>query len=337
MLRLAIPIILLLLMLFGGATWLISVKPKLPEAASKQEQKPATASPEADKAEAPTTATPQHDADAGQPSFDIARIEPHGTSVFAGRAEPDTFVTITADGKAIGTAKADANGEWTFTTEQAIPGADPKLGLSKTPASQAAQVAAAEARADIGAASPSEQRSAGAVTSHLLKNLESMVEAARTGQNKEVATAVPAPLPNDGSAPGSVSSGTASPLPPSSSEPDARTSVPVPITFIFNEATLTGDGKKAAGLLLEYLRLKHFGKVSLTGHADERGTDELNMRLSKDRLDTVASFLRDGGFKGELELVPKGKAEPYTGVVRSQFAQEDLYQLDRRVELVLMP
>jgi outer membrane protein OmpA-like peptidoglycan-associated protein len=333
MLRLAIPIILLLLMLFGGATWLISLKPKLPEFASKQVQKQtldekASASA-ADKAtsEAPASATQKPGGDAGQPSFDIARIEPHGTSVFAGRAEPDTFVTITADGKAIGTAKADANGEWTFTTEQPIAG-DPKLGLSKTPASQVPQVASAEARADIGAASPSKQRSAGAVTSHLLKNLESMVEAARTGQNKEVATAAPAPLPNDGSA---------APLPPSSSEPAARTSVPVPITFIFNEATLTGDGKKAAGLLLEYLRLKHFGRVSLTGHADERGTEELNMRLSKDRLDTVASFLRDGGFKGELELVPKGKAEPYTGVVRSQFAQEDLYQLDRRVELVLMP
>jgi len=323
MLRLAIPIILLLLMLFAGATWLIGLKPKLPEAASRQKQEQVAKAAPSGKPEAPAAATPQHGADTGQPSFDIARIEPHGTSVFAGRAEPNTSVTITADGKAIGTAKADENGEWTFTTEQPIPGADPKLGLSKTPP----QVAAAEARADIGAASPPEQKSAGAVTSHLLKNLEGMVEAARTGQDKEVATAAPTPLPNSGSP---------APLPPSSGGTLERTSVPVPITFIFNEATLTGDGRKAAGLLLEYLRLKQFGKVSLTGHADERGTDELNMRLSKDRLDTVARFLRDGGFKGELELVPKGKAEPYTGVVRSQFSQDDLYQLDRRVELVLM-
>ena len=60
--------------------------------------------------------------------------------------------------------------------------------------------------------------------------------------------------------------------------------------------------------------------MSLTGHADERGTDELNMTLSKERLDTVARFLKDGGFKGELELVPKGKREPFTGVVRSQYS-----------------
>ena len=42
-------------------------------------------------------------------------------------------------------------------------------------------------------------------------------------------------------------------------------SVPVPITFVFNEPTLTDDGKRAATLLLEYLRLKHFAKISLTG------------------------------------------------------------------------
>ena len=40
---------------------------------------------------------------------------------------------------------------------------------------------------------------------------------------------------------------------------------------------------------------------------------------------------------GDLELVPKGKTEPYTGVVRSEYNQEELYQLDRRVELVVKP
>ena len=47
----------------------------------------------------------------------------------------------------------------------------------------------------------------------------------------------------------------------------------------------------------------------------------------------MARFLREGGFNGRLELVPKGKTEPYSGVVRGDFSQEDLYQLDRRVEL----
>jgi outer membrane protein OmpA-like peptidoglycan-associated protein len=114
-----------------------------------------------------------------------------------------------------------------------------------------------------------------------------------------------------------------------------RKSVPVPITFVFNEATFTEDGRKAASLLLEYLRLKHFDGVMLTGHADERGTDALNMDLSRERLETVASFLKDGGYEGRLDLVPKGETEPFTGVVRSEYDRDELWQLDRRVELVI--
>ena len=59
------------------------------------------------------------------------------------------------------------------------------------------------------------------------------------------------------------------------------------------------------------------------------------MDLSRERLETVAHFLKEGGFKGELELVPKGETEPFTGVVRSQYGKEELFQLDRRVELLI--
>ncbi len=117
--------------------------------------------------------------------------------------------------------------------------------------------------------------------------------------------------------------------------PVARKSIPVPITFVFNEATFTDEGRRAAALLLEYLQLKHFPSVSLTGHADERGTEELNMNLSEERLDAVEGFLREGGYKGKLDLIPKGESEPFAGVVRGQYSQEELYQFDRRVELII--
>jgi len=182
-----------------------------------------------------------------------------------------------------------------------------------------------------------EPKTARSVTSNMIKNLQGMVEAART-PGSEIAAAPPPKLPSD--APSTTAA--AQPPPPlaqpsATEQPDARNSVPVPITFVFNEATLTGDGHKAAELLLEYLQLKRFSRISLTGHADERGTHELNMNLSKERLETVARLLRSGGFRGELVLVPKGKTEPYTGVVRGDFSQDDLYQLDRRVELVVRP
>lgn len=111
--------------------------------------------------------------------------------------------------------------------------------------------------------------------------------------------------------------------------------IPIPIQFVYREATFTPDGEKAADLLLEYLKRRKLNTVTLSGHADERGTPELNMELSMDRLKAVENYLRAGGFTGELLLLPKGKTEPFTGVDRSGFSREDLYQLDRRVELRL--
>jgi Outer membrane protein and related peptidoglycan-associated (lipo)proteins len=86
-------------------------------------------------------------------------------------------------------------------------------------------------------------------------------------------------------------------------------------------------------LLLEYLKLKNFSAVTLSGHADERGTPDYNKELSRERLETIVRLLRQGGYDGKVELLPKGESEPYTGVDRTRFNLEDLMQLDRRVEL----
>jgi len=111
-------------------------------------------------------------------------------------------------------------------------------------------------------------------------------------------------------------------------------SLPVPVQFVFRKPVFTKQGREAAELLLAYLKANAFKAVTLSGHADERGTSDANKRLSKQRLDTLEQFLRDGGFNGRLKLVPKGESEHYTGVDRSQFPVEELYQLDRRVEVV---
>lgn len=112
------------------------------------------------------------------------------------------------------------------------------------------------------------------------------------------------------------------------------TSVPIPIGFVYREATFTENGKRAVALLGEYVTLKGFNRVVLTGHADERGTRALNKRLSADRLDAVAASLKANGFSGELVLIPKGESEPFTAVDRSSLSRDELYALDRRVELI---
>jgi outer membrane protein OmpA-like peptidoglycan-associated protein len=109
--------------------------------------------------------------------------------------------------------------------------------------------------------------------------------------------------------------------------------IPVPIMFIYNEAEFTEEGRRAVDLLLEYLSLKRHSSVSLSGHADERGSTSFNMDLSRERLDAVAKRLREGGFQGELDLIPKGESEPFQGVNRSNHSTAELFQLDRRVEL----
>ncbi len=68
------------------------------------------------------------------PSFDVVRLSNSGDSVFAGRAEPGSSVTIMADDAVIGTAKADERGEWVFLpTEPLEPGSHELSLESVTP------------------------------------------------------------------------------------------------------------------------------------------------------------------------------------------------------------
>jgi nucleoid-associated protein YgaU len=58
------------------------------------------------------------------PSFDVVRVEPDGSTLVAGRAEPGTEVTIEVDGAAVGSARADAGGAFVALLD---------LGRSETP------------------------------------------------------------------------------------------------------------------------------------------------------------------------------------------------------------
>lgn len=121
---------------------------------------------------------------------------------------------------------------------------------------------------------------------------------------------------------------------PAKAPPSDVANLPVPVQFVYRKAELTPKGREAAALLLKYFLAKDFKYVVLSGHADERGTNQANMILSKQRLLRIKRLLREGGFEGRLKLVPKGETEKYTGVDRSQFDTEELWQLDRRVEVV---
>lgn len=392
------------------------------------------------------------------PTFDVVNIVKDGGSVFAGTAEPNSIVSVLANGILVGKVKAEASGEWVLVVDRKFPSKDYELKLSsivndkqivlgstihmtisdspqvksvatdtvKTPTkvsdhsnkadSDSRSIQKREDRATASLRSPQKPKSqiitapqasghdrsvksAKIVSTLLVKKLEELVKAAkqenvRTQKKKKIppssgetiqidtpmrksgetyAVAAKAPLPTDREYPNHSSlkgpefatplglDGTKAKITPGkktvkqkttivsaaprtgdvdikvapvqSTKIEKQVTVPIPIKFVYRKATFTPDGLKAVELLLSYVKLKKFDAITLSGHADPRGTDQHNMTLSERRLQAVTRFLKEGGFQGRVVLVPKGESDPFVGVDRNNFPIEELYQLDRRVEL----
>lgn len=349
-------------------------------------------------------------------SIDVALIDPTGTSVIAGSAEPKSKVVVSADGVEVATVESDANGEWVVTTDHKFKTDAPEIDVkSVAPDTKTAQASTEKQAkqpdpADVkpdGRSSPSaktaDKRPPTKVAERLTQAFEKIVEDARqekeqsqkttpSASEEKVATAAPQPqtpkvvpapttttvqppsaqeaepdpqplpaeqkfakataaaptpepvtrpaptepevaTPRSPSSPSATRSDPPPPDQPPSASTQAAATIPIPIGFIYREANLTEQGQKAVLLLAEYLAIKELKSVVLTGHADERGSNQLNMDLSRARLDTVARELKEHGYTGDLELIAKGESEPYTAVNRSTLSKEELYALDRRVEL----
>ncbi len=271
-------------------------------------------------------------------TLSIARISSDGPSVFGGTAAPGTLVTVLDGSTPVATATANANGDWSLVTEYKFANTDPKISLRVADASEKGN---ATPQTLLDSTPPSTGPKVSDQTPpavRLLKEFEGVVASAREeAKQRDTASSVKegaakkpqsAELLASPQAPPEAAKGST----PSGSRPSITTT-PVPMTFVYNEATLTPEGRGAARLLLEYLMLKKFASVTLSGHADERGLPDYNMELSRQRLIIIEHLLRDGGYQGRLDLLPKGATEPFRGVDRSRYPPEQLMQLDRRVEL----
>ncbi|HMA13459.1 MAG TPA: Ig-like domain-containing protein [Kiloniellaceae bacterium] len=75
------------------------------------------------------------------PSFDIVRVERSGETVIAGRAAPDSEVTVTTqDGTAIGSARADSTGSWAIVPEKPLAPGSHELGVEAQDAQGASRL-----------------------------------------------------------------------------------------------------------------------------------------------------------------------------------------------------
>ena len=179
--------------------------------------------------------------------FDVAKIEPNGTSVFAGQSSPNALVTVLADGDPIGTAKADKNGEWVLVTGRPILNPNPKLSFEEV--AQESDVTSMPQPANPIAPS------AATVTARLMDDLRLRLDNARVEQVASDSANAVAPSQPGEDPTAAIPAGDA-PQPSETNTIATRDALPVPIKFIFREAVLTDEGRTAAQLLLEYLLIK---------------------------------------------------------------------------------
>lgn len=111
------------------------------------------------------------------------------------------------------------------------------------------------------------------------------------------------------------------------------TKTAVPIEFEYNEARFTVKGQAAVNDMFDYLSRQGSPEVRLIGHTDPRGSDDFNQDLSERRAKAVALFLKGKGYTGTIATSGRGESERFQADDPGRYADEELFQLDRRVEL----
>ncbi|AOW82279.1 peptidoglycan-associated lipoprotein Pal [Vibrio mimicus] len=102
------------------------------------------------------------------------------------------------------------------------------------------------------------------------------------------------------------------------------------IYFAFDNATIASDYEAMLAAHAAYLVKNPSLKVTVEGHADERGTPEYNIALGERRAQAVSKYLEALGVQaGQISIVSYGEEKP---LVLGQ--SEEAYAKNRRAVLV---
>lgn len=83
------------------------------------------------------------------------------------------------------------------------------------------------------------------------------------------------------------------------------------VFFEFNSSQVTDEGRQVIEAHSNYLVTNPDARVTLEGHADERGTREYNLALGEQRADSVQQIMALIGVEvAQLELVSYGEERP---------------------------
>lgn len=101
------------------------------------------------------------------------------------------------------------------------------------------------------------------------------------------------------------------------------------IFFDFDSYRLIGDSFQELDKWIKGIQARPNWNIILTGHTDERGTDDYNLKLSEQRVKAVADYLVEKGVDRErITVRGQGKRKPL-----SSGKDEAAHALNRRVEI----
>ena len=100
------------------------------------------------------------------------------------------------------------------------------------------------------------------------------------------------------------------------------------VFFDYDQSTLSDEARAALDRKLAVLKANAGLRLRISGHADERGSDEYNIALGQRRAVAVKRYLMDQGIDGgRLDVVSFGEEQPST-----QGGSEEAFALNRRAE-----
>lgn len=102
------------------------------------------------------------------------------------------------------------------------------------------------------------------------------------------------------------------------------------IRFGFDQATLNAQAQDSLQKLAECLKRAPAKKLTIAGHADERGTTQYNVALGDRRAAAARKYLSDLGLSAPAETVSFGEEKP---ICRQ--ATEDCWAENRRAEFTV--
>ena len=102
------------------------------------------------------------------------------------------------------------------------------------------------------------------------------------------------------------------------------------IYFDFDQETLRPEFQAQMACHAKYLRDRPSSRITLEGHADERGSRDYNLGLGERRGNAVSSALQaNGGSGSQLTVVSYGEERP-----QCTDSNEDCWARNRRVEII---